>query len=363
MIDAADEVFERLDVLAGRRLVYVSKVERVRKGGWSVERVELAWPEPRPLKDLLMEEQATDRLPRVERVYLFSPGMSLDGLSGFHPSRSLYPLAVFDTEENDLMFINGCQGSRNIEYLSYLRGVSEREVVMADHRDLMQRVLHAEMREEDLQGWAETCLAEETASRPKPGEPSRRRIGEFEILSTIRSGGMGTVYRAWQPSLCREVALKVLNQPEDEECIRLFRREIRAMGRIDHPHLVKAFACGTQGRTPYIVMELIDGTDLNEVIEEFQTSDAAKVDEGQWDRAVVAACQHARENTESATSGEMVSSGSRNNPTNEPSMSAFSAPPSTRVFLGSHVGCVVELVPRRPRHSTRYTPKVSSIEM
>ena len=84
--------------------------------------------------------------------------------------------------------------------------------------------------------------------RRAPEARRRRRLGEFELLSELGRGGMGVVYRAWQPSLGRQVALKCLLRAGDPKAEARFKREIRALGRVEHPHLVKVYTSGRRGR-------------------------------------------------------------------------------------------------------------------
>jgi len=105
--------------------------------------------------------------------------------------------------------------------------------------------------------------ADQTQALPKP--PGRPRIGKYEIVKPIGRGGMGAVYRAFDPVLEREVALKVM-LPEtagDPEQKQRFEREARAVARLSHPGIVTVFDLGyhTDG-SPYIVMELLKGQDL-----------------------------------------------------------------------------------------------------
>ena len=82
----------------------------------------------------------------------------------------------------------------------------------------MGGVLQSPVNDEDLEAWAELSLkGDQPADAPaadRRADPSR--IGEYELITRIGTGGMGTVYRAFQPSLRREVALKKLNQSENE---------------------------------------------------------------------------------------------------------------------------------------------------
>ena len=112
------------------------------------------------------------------------------------------------------------------------------------------------------------------ASPPAPPKPSAARltdiangtrIGKYEVVKLLGRGGMGAVYRAFDPVLEREVALKVM-LPEaagDPEHKQRFEREARAVARLSHPAVVTVFDLGyhTDG-SPYIVMELLRGLDL-----------------------------------------------------------------------------------------------------
>jgi serine/threonine protein kinase len=91
------------------------------------------------------------------------------------------------------------------------------------------------------------------------------RIGKYEVLGILGSGGMGAVYRAFDPILERSVALKIMlpQMAEDQEHRQRFEREARAVARLSHPNVVMVFDLGyhTDG-APYIVMELLEGEDL-----------------------------------------------------------------------------------------------------
>jgi serine/threonine protein kinase len=95
--------------------------------------------------------------------------------------------------------------------------------------------------------------------------PPIRRIGKYEIRGLLGKGSMGVVYHAFDPSLEREVALKVMlpQIAEDPDQKQRFEREARAVARLAHPNVVTLFDLGyhTDG-APYIVMELLKGNDL-----------------------------------------------------------------------------------------------------
>lgn len=93
-------------------------------------------------------------------------------------------------------------------------------------------------------------------------------LGQYELLELISRGGMGTVYKALHTRLKRPVALKVLRTrrlPRPESVTR-FQREIEAVGRLDHPHIVRAHDAGEAEGCHFLVMELLDGSDLSRLV-------------------------------------------------------------------------------------------------
>src|SRR5262245_18904115 len=109
--------------------------------------------------------------------------------------------------------------------------------------------------------------------RSRPGNPEATnalRIGRFQIRARLGSGAFGTVYRAHDPQLDREVALKVPNPGvlNSFKRIERFLREARAAGQLRHPNIVPVFDAGKDGDTYYIASAFIDGRTLDEAIEE-----------------------------------------------------------------------------------------------
>src|SRR4029079_12793787 len=88
------------------------------------------------------------------------------------------------------------------------------------------------------------------------------RFGPYEIRDLIGHGGMGEVYRAYDPRLGREVAIKVLSPhlAEDAESIARFRREARAIAAISHPNIIAVFDVGDA----FVVTELLEGETLRD---------------------------------------------------------------------------------------------------
>src|SRR5262245_16549361 len=95
-----------------------------------------------------------------------------------------------------------------------------------------------------------------------------KRFAPYEVRALVGRGGMGEVYRAWDPRLRREVALKVLHDrgDSDPERVRRFIDEARAASALNHPNILTVFDADVDGSTPFIVSELIDGHSLREEI-------------------------------------------------------------------------------------------------
>ena len=93
---------------------------------------------------------------------------------------------------------------------------------------------------------------------------SGTKLGPYEILFALGAGGMGEVYRARDPRLGREVAIKVLpsGSAPDSERLRRFEQEARATAALNHPNILAVFDIGSQDNSPYIVSELLDGETL-----------------------------------------------------------------------------------------------------
>jgi eukaryotic-like serine/threonine-protein kinase len=87
------------------------------------------------------------------------------------------------------------------------------------------------------------------------------RITAYEVLGRVGDGGMGVVYRAFDPERQREVALKTLTRMDEASFERL-KREFRVVADIAHPNLVTLHELRMEGGVPYFTMELVEGTDL-----------------------------------------------------------------------------------------------------
>ncbi len=90
------------------------------------------------------------------------------------------------------------------------------------------------------------------------------KIGPYEIVAWLGAGGMGDVYRARDPRLGRDVAIKLIPDSFATDTNRLhrFEQEARAAGQLNHPNILAVYDVGVHTGAPYIVSELLEGESL-----------------------------------------------------------------------------------------------------
>ncbi len=142
---------------------------------------------------------------------------------------------------------------------------SGRVELVAQHPDLAE---HLEKYLDSLQFLQTAAGGFGTPVDPEnPGDG--QQLGDFRLVREIGRGGMAVVHEAWQASLGRTVALKVLPFAAmlDAKQIARFRNEAQALAQLEHPHIVPIFAVGEDRGVHYFAMRLIDGLALDRVIE------------------------------------------------------------------------------------------------
>jgi eukaryotic-like serine/threonine-protein kinase len=94
------------------------------------------------------------------------------------------------------------------------------------------------------------------------------KIGKYDLLEVIGKGGMGVVYKAYDPVLDREVAMKTMTTEalKDPVLRERFYREARSAGKLHHPNIVTIHELGEENDVPFIVMEYLHGTDVHAMI-------------------------------------------------------------------------------------------------
>lgn len=95
-----------------------------------------------------------------------------------------------------------------------------------------------------------------------------KKIDRYEIRAKLGQGAMAMVYKAYDPRIGRELAIKLLRKERivDQEYRSRFQREAKAVGNLSHPNIVTVYDVGEFDSRPYIVMELLEGTPLDEVM-------------------------------------------------------------------------------------------------
>ncbi len=93
-------------------------------------------------------------------------------------------------------------------------------------------------------------------------------IGRYKIHGLIGEGAMAQIYKAHDPHINRDLALKILKQERslDEEYVNRFLREARAAGSLTHPNIVAVYDVGRHQERPYIIIELVDGTPMDQAL-------------------------------------------------------------------------------------------------
>src|SRR5258706_9430155 len=91
------------------------------------------------------------------------------------------------------------------------------------------------------------------------------RLGAYDVLALIGAGGMGEVYRAHDPRLHRDVAIKVLAAfTADPDRLRRFEQEPPASAALNHPNILVVYDLVTYEGQPFVVSELLDGQTLRD---------------------------------------------------------------------------------------------------
>ncbi len=95
-----------------------------------------------------------------------------------------------------------------------------------------------------------------------------KKFGHYEVIAELGRGGMGVVYKAWEPSLNRHVAIKALGEHllKDKDLIERFKREAKSMAAINHPNVIQVYLIGEEASQPYFAMEFINGVSLDNLL-------------------------------------------------------------------------------------------------
>jgi serine/threonine protein kinase/tetratricopeptide (TPR) repeat protein len=180
----------------------------------------------------------------------------------------------------------------NLYHAALAEPPAARAALLADRsagdEDLRQDVLsllaHASDDDEAILAPVRDALAETFARRLSPGD----RLGPYAVAELIGEGGMGEVYRARDPRLRRDVAIKVLPAAEtDPERRQRLLTEAQSAGALNHPNILTVYDVGVHDDSPYVVSELLVGETLRQVLERGRLPVDTTVAHA---RSIVAAC-------------------------------------------------------------------------
>ncbi len=101
-------------------------------------------------------------------------------------------------------------------------------------------------------------------------------LGKYKLLSHLGTGGMSSVYLAEHILMKRRVAIKVLpkSRVDDSSYLARFHQEAKAAARLDHPNIVRAYDVDNEGDTHYLVMEFVEGSDLQDTVRDLAGNNA-----------------------------------------------------------------------------------------
>jgi len=136
--------------------------------------------------------------------------------------------------------------------------------VIASHPDEGEELLA------DLQAFLQVAPSADGDTDPQPVT-----LGDYTLRRRLGRGGMGVVYEAWENSMDRRVAVKVLPSAvaADQKTFLRFCREARLAGSLHHPHIVPVFGMGIKGDTPHYAMELVEGETLAQHLSRLKTAE------------------------------------------------------------------------------------------
>jgi serine/threonine protein kinase len=257
LLAAAEELLSRLDTLAGRRLVWIQETAPA-PDGILVSRHELIGERPQPLPPVVIPGDVAGDI--AKGLYLEQAGWVF---------RWLHPLLLYDADGEDLLFLDRWLDRDRAEYLSYISGRTlERHGLSKGLSTLLL---------DNFEGVQQEDFAEESPREtegpvpPSAAQASLRTLGEFQLLSVVGRGGQAIIYRAWQPSLGRQVALKCHYAQGDDQAQQRYEREIRLLSAVDHANLVKILTYGTEREFWYYAMEFVEGAGLHQITGKLQS--------------------------------------------------------------------------------------------
>lgn len=208
----------------------------------------------------------------------------------------LFPLWLFDAEDDDVLVINKGAGLAKVEYLSYgsPRGSSGQVVFKGPPAESLKHFLEVVTGKTQLAASDIASLAEEADVRELASRVTAKRYGSYKVVRQIASGGQGILYEAIQEDPPRRVALKTLTIEAAlmEDSRRRLREEGEALARVEHPNVVPVYASGADDGVPWIAMKFVEGKSLAEIIDALR-GHAGPVTFAEWTAATSSSTERA----------------------------------------------------------------------
>src|SRR4051812_34454447 len=157
--------------------------------------------------------------------------------------------------------------SEEAVYVAFLRDLDAAKSLEQVIRDYAARYPHLADELRDMAGLQRKLNHSQTREEPRIDPPSQ--LGDFRIICPIAEGGMGTIYKAIQDPLNRQVAVKTIRDRKQHLIGTLrarFIREQEVLARLHHTHIVPIHAAGHDGALQYFAMSYIDGAALHHVV-------------------------------------------------------------------------------------------------
>lgn len=276
----AERTFEPMGP-PGTRLVYLTEMRMIEEGKFEVSLRELVGLQGERSAPMTFDSDMVDTL--KSRFGSF-PGLALLWPGWAAPMR-LGPMMRFRESEvaDEVLLLNRDRGGRQVEYLSYTTGRTERDAEMAGAMAMIltavsdRTVTEDDVRNFEKQSRSDSESVEGLLGDSRLGHARTTMLGDYELLAELGRGGMGVVYLARQASLGRVVALKTLpgDLSSNDKALARFRREMRVLGNCEHPNIVKLLDSGTlaDGQM-YYTMEYVPGADLEQVWKELSKTAA-----------------------------------------------------------------------------------------
>ena len=274
----AEQTFESMGP-PGTRLVYLTELRMIEEGKFEVSLRELIGLQGERSAPMTFDSDLADALSPRHGSF---PGLALIFPGVATPLR-LGPMMRFRESEvaDEVLLLNRDRGGRQVEYLSYTTGRTERDAEMAGAMAMIlsaisdRKITEDDVRNFEKQSRSESESVEGLMGDSRLGSSRATMLGDYELLAELGRGGMGVVYLARQTSLGRVVALKTLpgDLSSNDRALARFRREMRVLGNCEHPNIVKLLDSGTlaDGQM-YYTMEYVPGADLEQVWKELSKS-------------------------------------------------------------------------------------------